>query len=66
MATLTAFGNFSGLHPVRSRDGEMHSSGRMPPMPQRSTTRTRALLPGFTRAGASRSKRLAQETVRTL
>ena len=66
LATLTARGNVSGLQRTSSPAGPMHSSERMPPMPQRSTTRTRGLEPGLARRGADSSKRLRHDGVRTL
>jgi hypothetical protein len=66
LATVTARGNASGLQRVLVALGPMQSSAWMPPMPQRSTTRTRAFAPGLTRRGASSEKRLAHDGVRTL
>ena len=63
LTALFGLQNVAGYEPLiferysRALGGETHSRGRIAPMPQRSTIRTRALEPAGTRRGTWRSNR---------
>ncbi len=65
VCTATARAKATVLHVRSPPGGVMQSLGRMPPMFQRSITRTRASRPGSMRLGASTRKRCAHDGVRT-
>ena len=62
---VTAFLNPMGEQILSPRGGAMHRRGLKSPIPQLSTTRTRATRPCATRRGTRISKRVAHEPVRT-
>ena len=66
MRIVTARLKPTTVQSLSPRGGAMHRRGLKSPIPQPSTIRTRATLPGATRRGTLTSKRLAQEPVRTL